>query len=105
VRSRKELAEAAAIASFLIVLAVILVLWGRIDVRLAVATLIAAPAGVMLGYYIVDKGARDRLYSIGLYSTIIVVAFIIGGLEARIVVAAFLSLVAALIILSVLGRS
>jgi len=99
-RSGRETAQLMALAVFLLVLAYTIVAWGQVGWRLALSMLIAAPAGVMLGYYLADKQANDRLYSIGLFSAIIVVAFIIAGLQVRLVIATFLALVAALILVA-----
>ena len=97
---KKETAEAIAIAAFLLTLAYVVIDWGAFGVRVAVAMLIAAPSAVMLGYYLLDREAKDRIYSIGLFSTILLASFLVAGLEARIVVAAFLAVAATLIILS-----
>ncbi|MEB3861163.1 MAG: hypothetical protein GSR84_02960 [Desulfurococcales archaeon] len=91
-------AEAAALASILVVLAVSLLAWDELGVRGLIGLMILAPSGVMLGYYVYDRGAPDRLYSIGLYSFLIAVSLVVLGVNAKYVAAGFLFMVAGMII-------
>ncbi len=104
-RDPKTVAEGAAIASFLIVLAIILILWGELTLRESLGLLILAPSGVLLGYYIADRDAPDRIYSIGLFSALIVVALAVIGFNARYLAAVFLIVVASLTLISLLKTS
>lgn len=98
-------AEAAAIASVLLVLAVGLALWGELGLRDILGLVILAPSGVMLGYYLYDRDASDRLYSIGLFTFLIAVSLIVLGINARYVAAVFLALAAGIIVAyNALGR-
>ena len=94
----RENAEAAAIAGVLIVLAVQLVT-NVFTLRELGALLIAAPSSVMLFYNLVYPDP-DRLYNIGLFSTLLVIAGIIYGLPPTVLLGLLLALIALLILAS-----
>ena len=94
----KENAEAAAIAGALIVVAVQLVT-KVFTLREFVALLIAAPSSVMLFYNLVYPDP-DRIYNIGLFSTLLVIAGIIYGLPSSLLLGILVGLVALLILVS-----
>ncbi|MCE4625335.1 MAG: hypothetical protein F7C35_05670 [Desulfurococcales archaeon] len=101
VRTRKQQAEAIALAAALFVVAIYLVFRGQgFTLRQLVALLIAGPSGVMLAYYIFDRTAEDRLYGIGLYTFTLIIGLIIYGINAVLLAGIFLAVVAVLVIIS-----
>ena len=103
VRTRKQQAEAIALAAALFVVAIYLVFRGKgFTLRQFISLLIAGPSGVMLAYYVFDRTAEDRLYGIGLFTFTLIIGLIVYGANAAILAGVFLAIVAVLVILSAL---
>ena len=100
-RTRKQQAEAIAIAAALFVIAIYLVFRGQgFTFRQFIALLIAGPSGVMLAYYVFDRTAEDRLYGIGLFTFTLIIGLIVYGVNAALLAGIFLAVVAVLVIIS-----
>ena len=100
----EEKAGYAAIVAFLAVVAVAVAFPGALTLRQAAALAIAAPASVMLGFYVIYSRVEDRAYKIGLTSLILVLALLLAGAPPRQVVVGYIALIAGLIVATQLLR-
>jgi len=101
IRATKTKVEAVSLASILVATALDVIFWDQFGARLSLGLIILLPSSIMLGYYIADKAAPDRLYSIGLYTFLIAIALIVAGLNYKLTVSTFLIIISIIIIISV----
>ncbi len=100
----KTKVESIALASILVAIALDILFWDQFGLRLSLGLIIILPSSILLGYYISDRRAPDRNYSIGLYSLLTAIALVIAGLNPRIVISALLIIIASIIIISFIGQ-
>ena len=103
-RRAEERAGYAAVVAFLAALAVAIAFPDALTLRQAAALTIAAPASVMLGFYVTYPRVEDRAYKIGLTSLILTLALLLAGAPARQVVVGYIALIAGLIVATQLVR-
>ncbi len=99
----KELAEALAIVSVLVILGIYLIVQG-IEFRQLLGAIIMAPSIILAIYYAISS-ETDKYYGLGLYTVIALLGLFIYGLaNARIIAGIILLIIASLVLLSYLRR-